>query len=330
MVKRGPYPELEKQNMLILARIGEDNPIGFNELWRKLKQDDVSLSFTTLAKTLKRLQNEHYVQMFIRRGKAKISRRLYSKTSLGFEYEQHLQGKLSVLNGSGKRIIKVHEGSIKYNQMVFSNFPFSYELEMSSPSIDKETENSISKFIGDIGETIIHNLAEILNNTYSRFLSSFAEGSVKEAFNQLKNGLNFRFRITLAFDGRRVVLDEIASKIQDNENELLNAIQAIKVPSHTELLGCWIMTLLSPLIPPEEFTYNLKTVEGWAQLIEEYGNKWRRNKGVPLLKRNDVEHYLNDLINKGELSIKPVNVASGLLEFKEMPEPQPEEFYSFF
>jgi len=328
-MRRGPFPEPEKQNSLILQNLSTEKPVGFNELWRSLKRGDISLSFTTLAKTLKRLMKDDYVQMTIKRGKTKIPKRLYAKTRRGAEYEQHLQGKLGFSDVSAKRIIRVREGTIKYNDIIFSNFPFTYELELSSANVDKEAENTISKFVGDMGETLIHNLAEILNKAYSRFLSSFSEGSAKDAFTLLKEGLAFRFRVTLAFDGRRVRLDPIAQRIQSNEDEYLHAVHAVKTPSYTELLGCWMLTLLSPLIPPEEFRYDLATVEGWANLIEEYGNRWRRNKGVPLLKRDEIAAYLNDLVAKGEISIRPVRVASGLLEFKRMPEPQPEEFYSF-
>ena len=48
------------------------------------------------------------------------------------------------------------------------------------------------------------------------------------------------------------------------------------------------MTLLSPLLSPQEFPYDLSTLDGWATLIEAYGNKWRKEKGVPLLWENET------------------------------------------
>ena len=329
MPRRGPFPEPEKQNLTILSKLSTESGIGFNELWRKLKQSNISLSFTTLTKTLRRLVKENYVQVKIKKGKAKISKRIYTKTALGSTYEKHLSSKLGFSKTPLKRILKIREGSIKYNQVIFSNFPFTYELELSSPKIDKDVEENIAKFVGDIGETLIHNIAEIMNRTYSNFLSSFVTGSVKDAFKNLKNGLDFRLKMTLAFDGRHVRFDEVTKRMQTNEDELLQSLHAIKIPSQTELLGCWMLTLLSPLMSPEDFSYDLSNVKEWARLIENYGNRWRRSKGVPLLKKNDVEEYLSGLIQKGDLAIRPFHATLGLLEFKEIPEPQPEEFYAF-
>ncbi|MEM4246601.1 MAG: hypothetical protein QW390_04835 [Candidatus Bathyarchaeia archaeon] len=329
MPRRGPFPETEKQDLSTLSTIPEDSGIGFNELWRRLKQKGTSLSYTTLAKTLKRLTKADYVQVRVKRGKAKIAQRAYTKTSQGKAYEQHLASKLRASSVPSKSFIKVREGSIKYGQIIFSSFPFTYELELSAPKADEKAEENITRLVGDMGETLIHNVAEILNATYSKFLTDFSTGSLRRAFNGLKEGLNFQLRLTLAFDGRRVKLDKIAERMQENEDELLSALQAIRTPSQTELLGCWIMTLLSPLIPPQDFPYDLSSVDGWAKLIEEYGNRWRRSKGVPPLKRSDIEGYLKELIQRGQLAIRPIRLNSGILEFKEMPEPQPEEFYSF-
>lgn len=329
MITRGPIPQPDKQDQTIISHLSTKKGIGFNQLWRQLKNDNMSLSFSTLSKTLKRLINQHYVQVKEIHGPLKIPQRLYTKTSHGAEYQQHLESKLGILESPTKHIIKVQQGTIQYNQQIFSNFPFSYELDLSAPSIDKQTEKIITTYIDDMGETVIHNIAEILNKTYSTFLHSFVENSMQKAFTQLQDGLNFQLKLTLAFDGKRLRLDDISTQLQTEENDLLHAIKAITVPSQTELLGCWIMTLLSPLLPQKDFPYDLSTLDGWATLIEEYGNRWRKEKGVPLLKKKDIKEYLQELIQKGDLSLQPIKVTSRLLNFNKLPAPQPEEFYSF-
>ncbi len=63
MISRGPIPQPDKQDQMIISRLSTKKGIGFNQLWRQLKNDNMSLSFSTLSKTLKRLINQHYVKL---------------------------------------------------------------------------------------------------------------------------------------------------------------------------------------------------------------------------------------------------------------------------
>jgi len=293
MARRGPFPKTEEQQYQVLSHLPSDNGVGFNELWRKLKSENVGVSFSTLTRTLKSLRSEKCVGM-------KVSRR-------GHKIPNHL-----------------------YRKIIFGEIPYTCEVEVSSENLTGDKEKQISVFVGSVGETVVSSIAEILGRAYSGFISILGEGRMQEAVDYLKKMLSFNLRLTVAFDGHRVAFDESWDSLLRDEAELLNAIRAVKAPSYSELLGCWILSLLSPLIPVEKFSYDLTNIEGWVKLITDNGNKWRASKGIPLLSEQEVQLFLKEQMQKGAISIKPVRREFGLLEFHEkMPEPQPEEFYSF-
>lgn len=330
LARRGPFPKTEEQHYQVLSHLPADRGVGFNELWRKLKAENIGMSFSTLTKTLKSLRSEKYVEMGVSRRGYKIPSHFYRKTSVGVEYEELLGDKLGLLKASTKRVIKAHRGKIRYDEIIFGEIPYTCEVELSSKNLTEEKEKQISVFVGSVGETVVSSIAEILGRAYSGFISLLGDGRTKEAVDYLKEMLLFNLRLTVAFDGHRVAFDESWDSLLQDETELLNAIRAVKAPSYSELLGCWILSLLSPLMPVEKFSYDLTSIEGWAKLITENGNKWRASKGMPLLSEQDVQFFLKEQMQRGAISIRPVRREFGLLEFHEkMPEPQPEEFYSF-
>jgi len=330
LARRGPFPKTEEQQYQVLSHLPTDGGVGFNELWRKLRSENIGVSFSTLTKTLKSLRSEKYVEMGVSRRRYKIPNHLYRKTGVGVEYEELLGDKLGLLKTSTKRVIKAHRGKIRYDEIIFGEIPYTCEVELSSKNLTEDKEKQISVFVGSVGETVVSSIAEILGRAYSGFISLLGDGRTKEAVDYLKKMLSFNLRLTVAFDGHRVAFDESWDSLLQDEAELLNAIRAVKAPSYSELLGCWILSLLSPLMPVEKFSYDLTSIEGWAKLMTENGNKWRASKGMPLLFEQDVQFFLKEQMQKGAISIRPVRREFGLLEFHEkMPEPQPEEFYSF-
>ena len=71
-------------------------------------------------------------------------------------------------------------------------------------------------------------------------------------------------------------------------------------------------------------------ISGWAQLITERSNKIRAEKKLPLLDKEQVQLHLNEQIDKGMISITPVHVDTGIIQFHDrLPSPEPEESYSF-
>jgi DNA-binding HxlR family transcriptional regulator len=328
--RRGPLPRIEERHYQVLSHLPTDKGVGFNELWRKLKSENIGVSFSTLTRTLNSLRSEKCVKMDVSRLGNKIPSHLYSKTSLGAEYEELLRDKLGLLKASTKRVIKAHRAKIRYDEIIFGEIPYTCEVELSSKNLTEEKEKQISIFVGSVGETVVSSIAEILGRAYSGFISILGEGRTKEAVDYLKKMLSFNLRLTVAFDGHRVAFDESWDSLLQDEEELLNAIRAVKAPSYSELLGCWILSLLSPLMPAEKFPYDLTSIEGWTKLITDNGNKLRASKGLPLLSEQEVQLFLKEQMQRGAISIRLVRREFGLLEFHEkMPEPQPEEFYSF-
>jgi DNA-binding PadR family transcriptional regulator len=325
-----PKPLLneESKRLLVLRHVPFEGGKGFNEIWRALKRDGVGLSYSTLSGALKALVEEGYVE-FRNVAGGGIPKRLYRKTSGGVEYELHLEGKTRVTGKSVKRIIKAKSAPTEYGQAIFSRFPFTFEIELSAEQIAGESEEALTRFVGDMGETLVHNMAEILNRAYTNFLSCLADGRSSEAVESLRRGLGFRLKLTYVFDGDRVKVDRVWSRLSTGEKELLEAGKSVLNPSYSEIMGAWLLSFLRPLNPEQLERFDLTRLEGWAELITEHGNQWRRVRGVPLLKKTRVYEYLKQLTSTGRLSIKPFKFNGATLEFNGMPEPKPHEFYAF-
>jgi DNA-binding HxlR family transcriptional regulator len=330
MVKRGPLPNNEQQRYVVLAHLPTEGGVGFNELWRNLKSNGVGMSFSTLTKALKSLSEENCVSVELHGSESKIPRHLYKKVESGIAYEQYLRDRLGLESVPTKRTVKIHKGEIRYDRIIFGEIPYTCEIELSSTDLDKKKEDEISRFVQTASSTIVPTVAEILNKAYTGFISLLGQGSKREAVRFLSNGLSFKLKLTLMYDGSKTPFDQDCSLLLQNDKELSEVTEAIASPSHIELLGCWMLSLLKPLVPPERFPYDLSDNEGWARFITDQSNQWRREKGLPLLEQKGVRRFLDEQISKGFISIKHIRSEYGMLEFNEkMPEPQPEEFYSF-
>ena len=330
MTRPGPIANIEEQDLQTLNFLPQESGVGFNELWRRLKAGGHSVSYSTLSKTLKRLQSQGYVDFIVETEKRKIPQHVYTKTGHGQEYELHLSDKLRLSLADTKKIVKARRGEIKYNQAILGEIPYTCEIELSAPSLTQEKEEAITTFAGTVGDTVTSNIAEILNQAYSGFISLLGDGKKSEAFDYLKKALAFKLKLTIAFDGSRAALDDHLQRTLEYNEELSTAVQAINTPSYTELLSCWIYSLLNIIIPAEKFPYDLTKISGWAQLITERSNKIRTEKKLPLLDQEQVQLHLNEQIDKGMISITPVHVDTGIIQFHDrLPSPEPEESYSF-
>lgn len=330
MPRRGPFPNTEKQMYEVLIRLPRDEGIGFNELWRKLKSEGVGMSFSTLTKRLRKMSDEGHVGVIIQEKAAKIPKHLYHKTASGSRLQQYLENKLSLQRFPTKRIISVHQGKIKYDGIIFGEVPYTYEIELDARGLSKKKEKDISEFIGVVSETIVSTVAERLYNASSGFISLLGDGKTEEAVEHLKRSLSFSLRMTLAFDGRRKDFQRMWDAMLKREDELSRVVSAVRTPTYGELLGCLILALFTPFIPRDKFPYKLSTMKGWARLITDFSNRWRKEKKVPLLEEEEVLRYLTEQEQKGYLTIRRLRVETGILEFaKKMPEPKPEEIYSF-
>ncbi|MEM2902667.1 MAG: hypothetical protein QXO32_08080 [Candidatus Bathyarchaeia archaeon] len=323
-----PLLDEEPKRLLVLRHVPFEGEKGFNEIWRTLKRDGVSLSYSTLSRALKTLVEEGCVE-FRRVAGGGIPKKLYRKTGRGVEYELHLEGKTRITGKSVRRIIKAKSTPAEYGQAIFSRFPFTFEIELSADQVAEESEEALTRFAGDMGETIVHNMAEILNHAYTNFLSCLADGRSSEAVESLRRGLGFRLKLTYVFDGDRVKVDRVWSRLSTGEKQLIEAGKSILNPSYAEIMGAWLLSFLRPLNPEQLERFDLTKLEGWAELIAEHGNQWRRVKGVPLLKKTRVYEYLKRLTSTGRLLIKPFKFDGATLEFNGMPEPKPHEFYAF-
>jgi len=329
-VKRGPLPNREQQQQVVLTHLPTETGVGFNELWRRLKSDGAGMSFSTLTKALKSLSKEDCISVDLHGSQSKIPRHLYKKTESGIAYERYLGDKHGLQSVPTRRIVKIHKGEIRYDRIIFGEIPYTCEVELSSPDLDKKKEEEISRFVQTASNAVVPTVAEIMNKAYTGFIALLREGSKREAVRFLSNAFSFKLRLTLVYDGGKTRLDEDLSSLLQNEKELSEITEATTQPSYVELLGCWLLSLLKPLVPPERFPYDLAGNESWARLITDQSNRWRREKGFPLLEETDVRRYLEEQIEKGFISIRPIHSEYGMLEFNEkMPEPQPEQFYSF-
>ncbi len=330
MTRPGPIVNIEDQDLQVLTQLPQDRGIGFNELWRRLKSSGRGVSYSTLSNTLKRLRSQGYVDFIVEGAKRKIPQHIYSKTEQGLEYELHLNDKLKLSMVKTKKIVKARRGEIKYNRVILGEMPYTCEIEMSAPSLTREKEEEITKFAGTVGDTVISNVAETLNQAYSGFIALLGDGRKKEAFDYLKRALSFKLKLTIAFDGGRAAIDAIGQQILEDEGELSTAVQAINTPSYTELLSCWIYSLLNILFPTGRFPYDLTKAEGWAKLVTERSNTIRTEKNLPILDQRQVQLYLKEQIDQGLMSITPVHIDTGIIQFhNKLPSPEPEESYSF-
>jgi len=312
----------------VLNHVPYSSGAGFNEIWRALKRDGVSISYSTLSNFLKILVEEGYIEFKSVPGGG-IPKKLYIKTSRGLEYELHLQGKMQLTEVPTRRIVKAKSDPTEYGQVIFKRFPFTFEIELSTEQVREEIEEPLTRFVEEMGETIVHNLAEILNDAYTNFLSTVAEGRSTEAIENLRRGLEFCFKLTYTFDGKKVKIGKVWSHLSEGEKELMEACKLITIPSYTEIMGAWLLSFLRPLNPQLLDRFDLSNLEGWAEFITNHGNRWRKMRGFPLLKKERVYSYLENLRSTGRLSIKPFKFDGAALELSGIPEPKPHEFYSF-
>jgi DNA-binding HxlR family transcriptional regulator len=330
LARPSPRASIEEQDLQVLTHLQQRVGVGFNELWRRLKTSGHGMSYTTLAKTLRRLLSQGYVGFAVTESQKKIPRHAYSKTEHGREYELYLNDKLGLSMAKTRRIVKARRGEIRYNQMILGRIPYTCEIELSAPNLTREKEEEIAEFTGTVGDTITSNIAESLNQAYSGFIALLGDGKTKEAFEYLKDALAFKFKLTIAFDGNRVAADDAWQQSLADEGELNTTIQTINTPSYTELFGCWIYSLLNIVLPKQDFSYDLTRVEGWAQMITERSNRIRAERKLPLLDQVQVQAYLSEQIEKGTISIAPVNLITGMLQLHDSLQSfEPDESFSF-
>ncbi|MEM3380586.1 MAG: PadR family transcriptional regulator [Candidatus Bathyarchaeia archaeon] len=329
MTKPGPIPNFDGQDLQVLTHLPQDRGLGFNSLWRILKSKGYSISYSTLSNTLKRLRAQGYIEYSIEETKRKIPHHLYRKTEQGAEYEQHLNYKLGLTMGEAKKIVNARRGELKYNQIILGEVPYTCEVEISPPPPSKNKEDEITRFIGAVGDTVISNIAENMNGAYSKFFNLLGRGYSEDALNHLRRALSFKLKLTLTFDGCKASMDPNLYKELHSSEEASAALQLVKNPSYTEILSCQIFSILNMIFSPERLPYDLSKVDGWSEMIADYSNKIRAGKGLPLLDKEIVKRYLQEQIDKGSISIMPVKVDSGIIQFHDKMEAEPEEFYSF-
>ena len=330
VTRPGPIANIEDQDLQVLSHLGKEKGIGFNELWRRLKSDGHGVSYSTLSNTLKRLRSRAFVDITVEQANRKIPQHTYSITDQGQEYELHLSDKFKLSLVETKKIVKARKGEIRYNQVILGEMPYTCEIELSSPSLTKEKEEEITQFAGTVGDTVTSNIAESLNQAYSGFIALLGGGKKKEAFDYLKKALAFKLKLTIAFDGSRANVDEAWQQTLKDDEEISTAIQAINTPSHAELLSCWIFSLLNIVFPHERLKYDLSKIDGWAQLVTDRSNKIRAEKKLPLLDEKQVQLYLREQNGKGAISLTPVHVDTGIMQFHDkVPETEPDDSYSF-
>ncbi|MGQ9543636.1 MAG: hypothetical protein ACUVTM_06095 [Candidatus Bathyarchaeia archaeon] len=329
MTKPGPIPNFEGQDLQVLTHLTQDRGLGFNQLWRKLKANGYSISYSTLSNTLKRLSSQGYIEYSIEETKRKIPHHLYMKTEQGAEYEQHLNYKHGLAMGATRKIVKARRGELKYNQIILGEMPYTCEVELSPPPPTRDKEEEISRFVGAVGDTVISNIAESMNGAYSKFFNLLGEGKNEGAINHLKRALSFKLKLTLTFDGCKVAMDPSLHDTLQSLEETSSALQIIRKPSYTEMLSCQIFSLLNMIFSTERLPYDLTKVDGWSELITDYSNKIRVGKNLPLLDKETVKRYLQEQVDKGLISITPVHVESGIIHLHDKMRVEPEEFYSF-
>jgi DNA-binding HxlR family transcriptional regulator len=330
MTRPGPIANIEEKDLQVLNCLSLENGVGFNELWRKLKANGHGVSYTTLSNTLKRLESQKCVNYQIEKAKKKIPQHIYLKTKHGMDYQLHLNDKLKLSMSKTRKIVKARKGQIKYNQIILGELPYTCEIELAASNLTKEKEESITDFMGTVGDTLTSNVAETLNQAYSGFIAHLSMGNKTEAFEYLKKALRFKLKFTVAFDGSRALVDEAWKKTLDNQNDLANAIQEINTPSHTELLSCWMFGLLSIIFPSRESPFDLSNIDGWTKLITERSNRIRAEKKLPLLNEDQVEKYLKEEVENGNISIRPIHLDTGIMQFHDrVPSQDSEDSYSF-
>lgn len=330
MTRPGPIANIEEQDLQVLNCLSLENGVGFNELWRKLKANGHGVSYTTLSNTLKRLESQKCVNYQVEEARKKIPQHIYSKTKHGVDYQLHLNDKLRLSMSKTKKIVKARKGQIKYNQIILGELPYTCEIELAASNLTKEKEESITDFMGTVGDTVTSNVAETLNLAYSGFIALLSRGNKKEAFEYLKKALRFKLKFTLAFDGSRASVDETWKKTLENQDDLTNAIQAINTPSYTELLSCWMFGLLNIIFPSKDSQFDLSNIDGWTKLITERSNRIRTEKKLPLLNENQVKIFLKEQIENGDISIRPIHLDTGIMQFHDrVPSQELEDSYSF-
>ncbi|MFC1507068.1 hypothetical protein ACFLQ6_08360 [Thermoproteota archaeon] len=330
MTRPGPIANIEEQDLQVLNCLSIENGVGFNELWRKLKAKGHGVSYTTLSNTLKRLESQKCVNYQVEEARKKIPQHIYSKTKHGVDYQLHLNDKFRLSMSKTRKIVKARKGQIKYNQIILGELPYTCEIELAASNLTKEKEEAITDFMGTVGDTVTSNVAETLNLAYSGFIALLSRGNKKEAFEYLKKALRFKLKFTVAFDGSRASVDETWKKTLENQDELTNAIQAINRPSHTELLSCWMFGLLNIIFPSEKSQFDLSNIDGWTKLITERSNTIRSEKKLPLLNENQVKIYLKEQVENGDISIRPIHLDTGIMQFHDrVPSQESEDSYSF-
>ncbi len=330
MTRRGPFIEIEKKDYEILKHLELNTGTGFNELWRKLKDNGISMSFSTMSKVLKRLRDENHVDIDVRISGYKIPKHLYYKTEQGLEYQQHLDDKIRLSLIPAKRIVKAHKSDIKFNQVIIGEMPYTCEIELSSPNLTSNKEGEISRLVETFSDILIPNVAESLNKAYSGSLSLLSRGSIKESTDFLKKALSFNLRLSIIFDGYKITINK---KWQDSiEEELkdLYSSNTINVPSEMELFYCWINGILNQIFHADNSPYDMSDLDGWAEFIKNFSNKWRKEKNIPPLEVAKIKEFLKDQIGKGNMSFKPIRFNSNLLQINQkLPETHISESYSF-
>jgi len=330
MPRRGPFVDIEKKDHQILNHLKLNEGIGFNQLWRKLKKDEIGMSYSTLSKVLKRLKDGEYVDIDVKTTVQKIPRHSYYKTKSGRVYEQHLGDKIRSSSFPAKKIIKAHKSNLKLNQAIIGEMPYTCEIELSSHDLTHEKEEEISKLIETFSDILIPNIAESLNKAYSGSLSLLTKGSIEDSKNYLKKALSFNLRLSIIFDGYNIAINKNWQDKLEKELADLYSARAIFDPTEMELIYCWLNGILGQILYPNNFDYDLTDLDGWAKLITNFSNEWRKERDIPLLDEEKVKEFLKEQMRKGFISFKATKLNTNILQFhRKFPEMHVDESYSF-
>lgn len=330
MPRRGPFVDIEKKDHQILNHLKLNEGTGFNQLWRMLKKDGISMSYSTLSKVLKRLKDGEYIESDVNSTGQKIPSHYYYKTKSGRVYEQHLSDKIRQASFPAKKIIKAHKSNLKLNQVIIGEIPYTCEIELSSPNLTHEKEEEISNLIETFSDILIPNIAESLNKAYSGALSLLTKGSIEDSKNYLRKALSFNLRLSIMFDGYNVAIkknwqDKLKKELAD-----LYSTKTIFDPTEIELLFCWLNGILGQILYANNFDYDLADLDGWAKLITNFSNEWRKKRDIPSLDEKKVKDFLKEQLRKGFISFKPTKLNTNILQFhRKFPEMHVDESYSF-
>jgi len=88
--------------------------------------------------------------------------------------------------------------------------------------------------------------------------------------------------------------------------------------------------LLNIIFPSEESQFDLSNIDGWTKLITERSNNIRTEKKLPLLNENQVKIYLEEQVENGDISIRPIHLDTGIMQFHDrVTNQETEDSYSF-